>query len=268
MSSSNATGVSGGPPDESGREVRVCGEPEELGRQAAGCFIESASAALSLRDRFSAALSGGSTPRILYRYLSDPSFSDRLPWKKVHLFWGDERAVPPGHPDSNYRMAYETLISKVPIPPENVHRMQGERSDLAAAAKEYEESLRRFFNLSGDRPPSFDLILLGIGTDGHTASLFPGSPALEEKERWVVAVEVEKLHSHRLTLTLPVLNHARELLFLAAGREKAAVIKALLAGPGGTGLPAKQVRPVEGKRIFLLDREAAALLDSLPETFR
>lgn len=268
MISSNATGASGGPLDESGNGIRVCGDPEDVGRRAADAFIRSAAGAVSLRDRFSAALSGGATPRILYRYLADPAFSDRVPWEKVHLFWGDERAVPPDHPDSNYRMAYETLISKVPIPPENVRRMEGERSDLEAAAKDYEELLRRFFNLSGDRPPSFDLILLGIGTDGHTASLFPGSPALGEKRRRVVAVEVEKLHSRRLTLTLPVLNRAREVLFLAAGREKAPIVKTILSGPSPNDLPAGRVRPAGGKRRFLLDREAAALLDSQPEALR
>ena len=261
MRSSNATDGAG----ESRDGIRICRDLDDLGRRSAGCFIRSAVEAVSSRGRFSAALSGGSTPRTLYQYLTAPSFSDKVPWGKVHLFWGDERAVPPDHPDSNYRTARETLISKVPIPSENVHRMPAERSDLAAAAETYEGELRAFFNPSGGRP-SFDLILLGIGADGHTASLFPGSPALEEEKRWVAAVYPENSKVPRLTLTLPVLNEAREIFFLAAGKEKAPVIKLLLQnGFSGSVLPAARVRPRRGRRIYFLEREAAALIDPKEE---
>lgn len=264
MRSLNATGDAG----ESRDEIRICRDLEDLGRQSAAFFVQSAAEAASLRGRFSAALSGGSTPRVLYHCLADPFFADKVPWEKVHLFWGDERAVPPDHPDSNYRAARETLISKVPIPSENVHRMPAERSDLAAAAETYEGELRAFFNPSGGRP-SFDLILLGIGADGHTASLFPGSAALEEEKRWVVAVYPENAKSPRLTLTLPVLNHARELFFLAAGKEKAQVVRLLLRnGFSGSVLPAARVRPLRGRRIYFLEREAAALIDPKEEEIR
>ncbi|MBI3804932.1 MAG: 6-phosphogluconolactonase [Nitrospirae bacterium] len=249
-------GDSGDPP----KEIVVCLDREDLGRQAAEAFVKAADEAVSLRRRFSVSLAGGSTPRTLYRKLAGRPFAERIPWRAVHLFWGDERAVPPDHPESNYRMADETLISKVPIPPENVHRIPGEWSDADAAAEAYEEALRSFFQPPTGKWPSFDLVLLGIGPDGHTASLFPGSPALEEKARWVVAPYVEKLNARRFTLTLPVFNHARQVHFLAAGKEKAPIIKEVVSKDAlSQEIPARLIRPRGGKRLFFLDREAAGL---------
>ncbi|MFY9268851.1 MAG: 6-phosphogluconolactonase [Candidatus Manganitrophaceae bacterium] len=258
MNLSNGMGATGDPPE----EIIVCHDPEDLGRQASVSFIRFAQEAVSLRGRFSVALAGGATPGTLYRSLASAAFSEEIPWKSVHLFWGDERAVPPDHPDSNYRMADEALISHVPIPSENVHRMPGERSDLQAAAMEYEEALRIFFKPSEERWPSFDLILLGIGSDGHTASLFPGSPVLRETVRWVAAPYVEKLKAARFTLTLPVLNHARRVIFLVAGKEKAPIMREVLsANPPLTDLPARLVQPRKGGRLFFLDQEAAGLIE-------
>ncbi len=247
------------------KEIVVCRDRDDLGQRASAAFVRLATEAILLRGRFSIALAGGATPRTLYCSLVSPTWSEKVPWQGVHLFWGDERPVPPDHLDSNYRMAYETLISRVPIPPENVHRMPGERADLRAAVAEYEETLRAFFQPSREEWPSFDLILLGIGSDGHIASLFPGAPALKEKKRWVVAPYVEKLKAPRLTLTLPVLNHAREIFFLAAGKEKGPVIRDLLAAdPPLAALPARRVQPDHGKMTFFLDQEAAGLIGPCP----
>ncbi len=265
MSLSNAMGATGDPP----KEIVVCRDLHALGEQAAVAVAKLAEEAVSLRGRFSVALAGGSTPRALYRNLAGPAFAGKIQWRDIHLFWGDERAVSPDHPDSNYRMADEALISQVPIPPENVHRMPGERRNLDAAAEAYEKALRRFFEPTDDGWPSFDLVLLGIGLDGHTASLFPGSPVLEEKVRWVAAPHIEKLNAARLTLTLPVFNHARQLFFLAAGKEKAPVIREILSDPPPLApLPARLVRPREGRPIFFLDRAAADLIGPKTEGLR
>lgn len=257
MSSSNAMGGIG----DRRKEVVVCRDRDDLGRQTAARFLRYAMKAVAARGRFSVALSGGSTPKTLYQTLAKPPFAAEIPWKGVHLFWGDERAVPPDHPDSNYRTAYETLIAHVPIPAENVHRMPAEKSDLQAAAEAYEETLRAFFHPPPGEAPSFDLVLLGIGPDGHVASLFPGSPALKERKRWVIAVDAAPLKSRRLTLTLPVLDHAARVFFLAAGKEKATIIRELFSDhPASATLPARLIHPRKGTPIFFLDREAADLI--------
>lgn len=257
MSLSNAMGATGDLPE----EIVICRDRDDLGNRAAFLFIRFAQESVSLRGRFSVSLAGGATPRPLYRSLASAPFVEMVPWKSVHLFWGDERAVPADHPDSNYHMADQALISRVPIPPQNVHRMPGERSDLQAAAAEYEKRLRDFFAPSDEGWPLFDLVLLGIGSDGHTASLFPGSAVLKEAVRWVAAPYVEKLNAARLTLTLPVINHARRVIFLAAGREKAPIMRDVLSDdPPSTDLPARLVQPRNGARLFFLDQDAAALI--------
>lgn len=247
------TGGAGGPSS----EIIRCRDLREIGERAAESFVRLASEKVQSTGRFSVALAGGTTPRALYQQLAN-SFSSRAPWEAIHLFWGDERCVPPDHPDSNYRMAYETLISKVPIPSENVHRMPGE-GEPHFSASAYEETLRQFFGTK--EWPSFDLLLLGVGADGHTASLFPGSSALGEKARWVAASYIEKLSAYRLTLTLPVLNHAEEVHFLIAGKEKGEIVRALLAdGRPEDRIPAAMVRPVEGTRRVFVDLAASRLI--------
>jgi 6-phosphogluconolactonase len=188
-----------------------------------------------------------------------------LPWNKIYFFWGDERHVPPDHPDSNYRMADEALLSKVPVPKENVFRVPTENKDANAAALAYEEILKTFFKLQPGEIPRFDLGFLGMGPDGHTASLFPDSAALHEDERLVVANWVEKFKTYRITFTYPVLNNAARVTFLVAGEDKAPALHEVLENKN-SGLPAQQVRPKNGELIWLVDRAAANQLSSLKHT--
>jgi 6-phosphogluconolactonase len=236
------------------REEIVCADLEALGRRAAEEFTRIAGAATARAGRFSVALSGGNTPRALHTALADAEFRGRISWDAVHFFWGDERVVPADHPDSNYRMAYETLLSKISVPQKNIHRVETELG-AEGAADAYEKTLRRFF--AGGAAPRFDLLLLGIGDDGHTASLFPGSPALHEEKRWVAATYAEKLKSERVTLTLPVLNAAANVIFLVSGEAKAKPARETRSA--GSELPAAQVRPA-GRLLWILDRAAASLL--------
>jgi len=239
-------------------EIVICRDATELSQRGAEQFIQLAHRSVEMSGRFAVALSGGSTPKNLYSLLASPGYKERVPWKNVHLFWGDERCVPPDHPESNFRLVQEALLSKLDIPPENVHRMAGEKKPEVAAA-EYEEILRRFFRLSNVEFPRFDLVLLGIGEDGHTASLFPGSDVLDETKRLVVACYVENLGAYRLTLTLPVLNNGAAIVFLVTGENKSAAVKqALEPEVGEPMVPASRIRPADGKLIWLLSQDAAA----------
>jgi len=232
-------------------------DTESLAIAAAEHFVASARAAIARRGRFTAALAGGSTPRGVYRRLAEKEFSKRVEWAHVHLFWGDERCVPPDHPDSNYGMAYETLIAHVPIPGEQVHRMRGEDPPLEAAAA-YEELLRAHF---GTGKQTFDLVLLGMGEDGHCASLFPGTAAIHETERWVVAHYVDKLDAWRITLTPAVLNVADEVAFIVSGKEKAERVRQVQNDAYRPGtLPAQVIRPANGRLNWYLDSLAASRL--------
>lgn len=241
-------------------ETVVCRDLEDLSRRAAAEFVRLALESVRSKDRFTVALSGGATPRALYSLLATAEFREKIPWSQIHLFWGDERCVIPNHRDSNYGLAYETLISRVPIPAENVYRMKGEE-DPQIAAFDYEKALRKFFALSTRDLPRFDLIFLGLGGDGHTASLFPGSEVLQEKRRQVYAAYVKRFKSNRLTLTLPVLNHAANVFFLVAGKNKAGVLRDVLQGRDGSGcLPARLIQPQRGKIVWFVDHAAASLL--------
>jgi len=237
-------------------EIIICQNLRELNRKAAEQFVALADAANARRGRFAVALSGGSTPKALYALLASAEYRNRLDWSRVHLFWGDERCVPPDHPESNFRMVQESLLSKVEIPRENIHRMAGEKNPQAAAA-DYENELRRFFN-SSHAAPRFDLINLGLGEDGHTASLFPGSAALSENQRWVTIAYVERLQAHRLTLTLPVINAAAQITFLVSGKSKRAIVKQLLGADADSSiLPAAKVSPADGRLTWLITHDAA-----------
>jgi 6-phosphogluconolactonase len=243
-------------------EIRVLTTPQELFSVAAEEVVRIADQSVKERGRFTIALSGGSTPKSLYNLLATNARTS-LPWDKMFFFWGDERHVPPGDPESNYRMAAETMLSKVPVAPGNVFRFATENPDAAAVADNYEKTLRKFFQLAPDAVPSFDLILLGMGPDGHTASLFPGTAALYEKTRLAVANWVDKLKTNRLSLTLPVLNAARCVAFLVSGTDKAAVLRSVLEeNVPGEQYPAKLVQPKNGKVIWFLDRAAASSLSS------
>jgi 6-phosphogluconolactonase len=243
-------------------DVRRLATPQDLFQAAAEEVITAATDAIAERGRFTIALSGGSTPRSLYTLIAANANSS-LPWEKIFFFWGDERHVPPTDTESNYRMAEETILSKVPVPPANIFRVPTENPDASAAAEAYEQTLRKFFELAAGEFPRFDLILLGMGPDGHTASLFPETAALQEKSRLVVANWVEKLHAYRITLTLPVLNAARRVAFLVSGGDKASVLHEVLEGDApGEKYPSKLIRPSDGKLIWFLDRAAASELSA------
>jgi len=243
-------------------EVRRLTTPQDLFQAAAEEVIRSASDAVAKRGRFTIALSGGSTPRNLYTLIA-ANASTTLPWNQMFFFWGDERHVPPDSPDSNYRMAKESLLSKVPIPPANIFPVPAENPDAAQVAEVYEQTLRRFFAVAPGEFPRFDLILLGMGPDGHTASLFPETAALQEKSRLVVANWVEKLGGSRITFTLPLLNAARCIAFLVSGTDKAAALHEVLEGNApAEKYPSRLVQPREGKLIWFVDRAAASGLSA------
>lgn len=236
----------------------VCSNAAALIADAAYRFTAIAAAATRSGRQFSVALSGGRTPAALYRVLAAQPFKSAIDWTATHLFFGDERCVPPESPFSNFAMAKQALIDPIGLPPANVHRIRAEQVDPANAAEEYALELGRFF---GDASaPRFDLILLGMGPDGHTASLFPRRPALEENHKWVVSTEPGlEPYVPRITLTLPVLNSAANVLFLVTGEDKASTVARVLTGaPAPADLPSQSVHPVDGTLTWLVDRAAAA----------
>ncbi len=240
--------------------VLVCPDAAGVARAAARQFVEWAWQFVAREGVFSVALAGGNTPREFYRVLSSPEFRTQVDWSKVQLFWGDERCVPPDHPDSNYGMARRELLLRVPIPPKNVHRMEAEMPNLGRAAQEYENLLRALLELDLRGFPRFHLILLGLGKDGHTASLFPGGRRLRDTSRWVSTPLVSKLNARRMTLTMPVLNAAYNVVFLVAGAEKAEILQTVLEKKNDPPLPAELVVVPNGRRMFLVDEAAARLL--------
>ncbi|MCG6945811.1 MAG: 6-phosphogluconolactonase [Deltaproteobacteria bacterium] len=244
-------------------EIRSYSSLSELSLAAAEYIAELAEARIKERNIFTLVLSGGSTPRQLYEKLANQPISNRIDWQHAHLFWGDERCVPPDNPDSNFSLAFETLISRVDLPPANIHRIPATTGSPKAAAEEYEKILREFFQAVGETDsiisfPSFDLVLLGMGVDGHTASLFPGDAALGEKTSWVVAVEGTSASPPvpRITLTFPVINEAKCVLFLASGSSKLQVIQEILNNPHTVTYPAAKVQP-SGKLLWFIDEGLA-----------
>jgi 6-phosphogluconolactonase len=246
--------------------VEIYPTADALMQAAAERFVACAGAAVRANGRFVVALSGGSTPERLYALLAAAPYAGRVDWPRVHVFWGDERCVPPDDRASNYRMARAALLDRVPVPEENVHRMRGEDDPVAAAAA-YEQELRKVF-VTPDGPPAcsagrrFDLVLLGMGDNGHTASLFPGTPAVHETEHWVMAQYVEAVSMWRLTLTPVVINAGAEVMFLVSGANKAAMLRRVLKGPyEPTALPAQAIAPHHGRLRWLVDASAAADLE-------
>jgi len=243
------------------RSIEVFATAADLFHAAAEEFVRAGRAAIGAQGRFTVALSGGSTPKALYSLLA-ANYAD-FAWSRVFLFFGDERHVLPSDSESNYRMVKESLLAKIAIPAENVFRVPAENPDASAAAAEYEVEVRRFFGLWSDQPkefPRFDLILLGMGPDGHTASLFPDSSALDDQSRLVVANWVAKFNTHRITFTFPVLNRAAEIIFLASGPDKADMLHQVLEGKNTPPLPSQRVQPSDGKLLWMLDEAAAAKL--------
>jgi 6-phosphogluconolactonase len=239
-------------------------EPDSaaLAWRAALHFVELAEEAVAARRRVRLAVSGGSTPKATFALLADPAhpFLARMPWHELELFWVDERTVPPDHQESNYRMTREALLDHVPLRPDQIHRIHGELEPEVAAA-EYEYDLRRTFRLEGAEAPRFDIVALGMGDDGHTASLFPHTEAIHEMGRLVVANQVPQKDTWRVTLTWPVINHAREVFFLIEGTAKAAPLKEVFLGPKDVErLPSQLIWPASGILTLILDKAAAALL--------
>lgn len=244
-------------------EVLVYPDLPSLARAAAERVVNIAEAAVTTHGRFSVALSGGKTPRALYALLATNEYLSAIDWAQTHVFWGDERCVPPDHHDSNYHMAREALLDYAPLPMGNIYRMRGE-VEPSHAADEYENALRHYFKGRADSEhlrARFDLVLLGLGEDGHTASLFPNSAALDEQERWVVAHHVETLDAWRITLTPQAINAAAYVIFLVTGANKAERLKQILSEPlQPRQLPAQLIQPTDGRLLWLVDRDAAALL--------
>jgi 6-phosphogluconolactonase len=237
---------------------------EELARAGAQLFVDRAEDAIRARGRFRIALSGGSTPQRVYELLATPAFSRRADWDRVDLFWGDERYVPADDRDSNYRMTAEALLDHVPVPSANVHRVRTEISPPSAAASAYEDEIRQVFG-EPTSAPQFDLIYLGLGVNGHTASLFPHSPALHESSHLVVADFVTEVNAWRISMTLPLLNQGRVVAFLAEGAQKAQVLHEVLLGPRDPErLPAQLISP-QGKLLWMVDAAAAALVSRAGE---
>jgi 6-phosphogluconolactonase len=247
--------------------LHLVASPDQLSQAAATEFVRHAQEAVQTKGFFTVALSGGSTPKSLYARLADEaSLRAAVPWDKVHFFWGDERHVPPDHPESNYRMAYEALLGKVPVPLAHIHRIKSEYPEASQAADEYEQELREFFRLEAGQFPRFDLLLLGMGPDGHTASLFPGTAALHEQTRLVVADWVGKFNSYRITLTLPAINNAAHIIFLVSGEEKAETLQAILQDEAQPKrFPVQFVNPTHGTVLWLVDRQAARVLSTSSE---
>jgi len=241
---------------------------DELVRTTVTGIVDAARTAVAARGVFSIALSGGATPRILYEMLASPAVAAEAPWEDIRIFFGDERHVPPDSPDSNYRMTREALLDHVPIPEQNVHRIMTELPNADMVAVAYAEDIRHAFDLrdspgpGGQLPlPRFDLILLGIGPDGHTASLFPHSPALAERRKLVVANPVPSLQTTRITITLPVIDNAARVWFMVTGGTKAHILKEVIEGPYDPDrLPSQYVNPTDGELLFLLDTTAASEL--------
>lgn len=244
------------------REVRILTDLPAIAKRAAQEFLQAATSAVAKNHSFSVALAGGSTPKALYSLLAtDPVMRAQLPWDKMRLYFGDERNVAPEHADSNFRMATEELISKAPLKPEQVFRIKGEYKDTEKAAQEYEQALRASFKLADGQFPRFDLLLLGMGNEGHTLSLFPGTKALHETKRLVVRNWVGKLYTERITLTAPVANQAALVIFMIAGADKALALKGVLEGPHEPEqLPSQMIQPQNGKLLWLVDTAAGRML--------
>jgi len=244
------------------RDIRILADSAAVTRRAADEFLKAALQAVANKGVFTVSLSGGSTPKVLYAMLADdPAYRNKMPWDKMRVFFGDERHVPPDHNDSNFRMATESLFSKGVLKPEQITRVKGEYPDPEKAALEYEQALRDYFHLPDGQYPSFDLLLLGMGEEGHTLSLFPGTKALRETRRIVVHSWVGKLYTERVTLTATAANHAAQVMFLITRADKAPALKAVLEGPyEPEQLPAQFIQPLSGKALWLIDRDAAKML--------
>jgi 6-phosphogluconolactonase len=245
------------------REVYILKDNAAIARRAAEEFVKLAQSAVQQHGSFSVALSGGSTPKLLYSLLAtDADLRAKVPWDKMQLFFGDERHVGPDDPQSNFKMAAESMFNKA-LKPEQIHRMKGEYPDAEKAAQEYEQDLRTHFHLQDKELPRFDLVLAGMGDEGHTLSLFPGTKALNPEGRAVVHNWVGKLDTDRITITAPTANNAAMILFMVAGKDKSPALKSVLEGPyEPEQLPAQLLQPTNGKLVWLVDEAAGSMLSN------
>jgi len=246
------------------REIHILADAATIAKRAAQEILQSATAAAAQRGSFSLVLAGGSTPKTLYQLLvNDAALRAQLPWDKMILLFGDERHVAPDHPDSNFRMATEAMISKAPLKSEQVLRIKGEYKDAEKAALEYEQSLRQSFKLRESEFPRFDVVLLGMGNDGHTLSLFPGTKALHQTQRLAAANWIGKLYTERITMTAPAINNAAQVIFMVTGTDKALALKGVLEGPyEPEQLPSQLIQPRNGKVQWLVDTAAGGMLST------
>ena len=239
-------------------EIIITDDPSELAETAANIFTSTAKACVTKKNLFTVAISGGSTPRGMHKLLAEEPFRSDIQWNKTHIFWVDERCVPVDDPESNFGLAKKDFLERIPIPLEQIHPMAGEFAP-EEGAKKYQEEMERVFQIQEEDFPTFDLIFLGMGNDGHTASLFPGAKSSRAPDRWVIAVKGGNPNVYRLTLTYDVLNRARRVCFMVSGKEKAPIVKTVLENKDAR-LPAQKIQPVQGELTWLLDREAASLL--------
>ncbi len=243
-------------------DIHIVSGPQALWLEAARIFVKIGQRAIAKDALFRVALSGGKTPTGLYETLASAAFSEQLNWNLVHCFFGDERGVPPDHPDSNFRMADTKLFQPLALPSEHIYRMKGEMTSPDAAANDYEQQIMNHFQVSYPTIPEFHLILLGMGEDGHTASLFPGSPAIQEMDRYVVPTQAPQGITQRLTLTIPLINHAEAILVMISGATKAAMVNQVLSPNESMAheAPISMIRPTHGRLIWLLDQDSAKAL--------
>jgi len=244
------------------REVQILPDAAAIARRAAEKIIEAAAVAIKERGGFTISLAGGSTPKALYSLLAtDPAFKSQMPWDKTQFFFGDERHVPPDNSDSNYRMAHESMLSKVPLKPEQVIRIKAEYENSEKAAEEYQQALRTWFQRSNQQLPRFDVLLLGMGDEGHTLSLFPGTKALHDNGRWVMSNWIGKLFTDRITITAQVANNSALAIFMVTKADKALALKGVLEGPyEPEQLPSQLIQPKNGRLLWLVDPTAASKL--------
>ena len=245
----------------SNREIHIFPDAAAIAKRASEIFLDAAKSAVADHGTFNVALAGGSTPKALNILLAAEPLRSAIPWDKLRIFFGDERHAGPTDPDSNFRMATETVLAKVPLKPEQVHRIMGEYPDTEKAAKEYEQLLRTQFNLGAGQLPRFDLMFLGMGNEGHTLSLFPGTKALHDNGHLVMHNWIGKLYTERVTCTAPVANNSAQIIFMIAGADKALALKAVLEGAHEPEqLPSQLINPTNGKLLWLLDTTAASML--------
>jgi len=242
-------------------KINIAANYEDLCEKVTQEILDLSNKKIALEGQFSLVLSGGSTPQGIYQCMASPSYQHKFQWGKIHFFWSDERWVPPEDQRSNYRMVSQALLTKVKIPPENIHPLQTKDGDIQASVRLYEETIYHFFKLKKGDFPRFDLVLLGIGQDGHTSSLFPGNPALLVKDSLVVSASQKGIPEKRITLTLPAINHAQMVFFLISGPDKAEIVSKVLENEKGSGFPANEINPAQGGICWFLDKAAASRWD-------